>query len=267
MEIKDLYISNELVDTFNLGFSDFIVKIPYMTKSQFIKRMIIENNTDIKYSSICIHDNRIIGFSLVGIRNNCGMINSFCVLKEYRGSNAATLLVESTLEKTNGKDVYLEVVKDNERAVNFYKKVGFIEYRNIAYVLGFFMGNISNYTGEIRFLSKEEVINYQSLLDIPLTWNNNLFCIFKQEFKALGYFEQGILYGFIIYIDGISVNIKQLYVKKENRRQGIGSRLLYEAIKNKSFSFLFIKNGIGEIFFSSISKSKYLDSYLMKHSN
>jgi ribosomal protein S18 acetylase RimI-like enzyme len=75
-------------------------------------------------------DDRVIGFTGCGIRPDVpeiGEIFSMYVLPEYYGKGVSQQLMNARLEKLSQYDeITLWVLKENKRAIRFYRKCGFV---------------------------------------------------------------------------------------------------------------------------------------------
>ncbi|GEM_PF-6193455 len=264
MEIKQFEINDKVIDAFNYGFSDYVVPLPYMNREVFINRMIISNCTKYSCSSICIHDGQVVGVLLASENENIFMVNALCVIPEFRGKGAAKLLMNDAVKKSKRKKIVLEVIRENHRAINFYKNMGFEITGNIAYINGRIEHIRKSKDISIRDLSINEIFECQNLIDIPVNWQNRIQCIMTQDFIGKGCFINDEIAGFIIYTDCGAINIKQLYVVENERLNGIGSNLIYSACKGKGFSSIFIETMENKSFFEAIGAKEKIHLYQME---
>jgi len=66
-------------------------------------------------------------------------IERIYVLKDFHGKNIGQLLFEKAIElatQKNANYIWLGVWEENPRAINFYKKNGFVEFDKHIFVLG-----------------------------------------------------------------------------------------------------------------------------------
>lgn len=264
MEIEQFKINDEVVEAFNKGFSDYVVKLPLLNEENFAEKMIHSNNSNIRYSSVCRDNGKIAGIILAGNEGSTTMINAMCVLPEYRGSGAAMLLMDETTRLARKGVLELEVFEGNSRAIGFYKKYGFKLTDEINYMAGKIPEWEYCIAGEIKDISYNELIVLQNLLDIPLIWQSRIHCILNQNIFAKGYYINENLLGFIVYIENITVSIKQLYVLEQARKSGIGYKLLRSAVKDKLCSCIFIDNPDGKGFFRSLHFTEKMHLLRMK---
>ena len=71
---------------------------------------------------------KIVGFCVVGIENNNGRIHAIYILPNYQGQGGGKRLMEVGLKWLgNDKDIYVNVVSYNDKAIRFYEKFGFVK--------------------------------------------------------------------------------------------------------------------------------------------
>jgi ribosomal protein S18 acetylase RimI-like enzyme len=71
---------------------------------------------------------RVVGMCYALIRENKNQLEALYLLPEYQRKGIGTQLWDAVLpffDKT--KDIYVEVADYNEKAINFYKKLGFVD--------------------------------------------------------------------------------------------------------------------------------------------
>jgi diamine N-acetyltransferase len=92
-------------------------------------------------------DDRIIGYlklnfgsSQTEIKNDKAVeIERIYVIKEFHGQQVGKLLYQKALEiakEVNANFLWLGVWEENKRAINFYKKNGFVEFDKHLFILG-----------------------------------------------------------------------------------------------------------------------------------
>ncbi len=128
---------------------------PYNTESdilQYIKKAyaidVIEHNLinpNIAYY-LCYDDEQVIGYiklihdaTYKGLSEKCIELEKIYILGSYFGSGAGKLLMQKAIQhsRENGfESLFLGVWQENERAINFYKKVGFEVFETRQFQLG-----------------------------------------------------------------------------------------------------------------------------------
>lgn len=88
---------------------------------------------------IAVDNNMILGYIFIKITNprlnaelyKEAIIDALYVDKEYRNKGIATKLIEKAKEyskENNAKKISISVIKDNQKALNLYNKLGFKEF-------------------------------------------------------------------------------------------------------------------------------------------
>ncbi len=105
----------------------------------------LSNNNSEFYFAIL--DNNVIGYLKLNFGQSQTELNDekaveierIYVLKEYHGKNVGQLLLENALNiarQKNADYIWLGVWEKNRRAINFYKKNGFVEFDKHIFKLG-----------------------------------------------------------------------------------------------------------------------------------
>lgn len=109
---------------------------PGLVDQEYLDALTLEKCEKIAYSwpnnlIVAKHEGRVIGFIGYGDRGNeapnAGEIFALYVLSEYYGKGVAQQLMKTGLEQLNHySQICLWVLKENQRAIRFYQKCGFI---------------------------------------------------------------------------------------------------------------------------------------------
>ncbi|GIV27281.1 MAG: N-acetyltransferase [Bacteroidia bacterium] len=103
-----------------------------------------DNNSEFYFATI---ENNVIGYLKVNfgqsqteIKDDKAVeIERIYVLKEYHGKKIGQLLLEKAIDiarKRNAEYIWLGVWEKNHRAINFYRKNGFVEFNKHIFKLG-----------------------------------------------------------------------------------------------------------------------------------
>lgn len=103
-----------------------------------------DNNAEFYFATL---DNKVIGYlklnfgqSQTELQDNKAVeIERIYVLKEYHGKGVGQLLLDTAIKiarQKNAEYVWLGVWEENHRAINFYKKNGFVEFDKHIFKLG-----------------------------------------------------------------------------------------------------------------------------------
>ena len=119
----------------------------YLEKNFSLKKITAELNNKISEFYFAVLDNNIIGYlklnfgqSQTELKDDKAIeIERIYVLKEFHGKNVGQLLYEKAMQiarQINADYVWLGVWEKNPRAINFYKKNGFVEFDKHVFKLG-----------------------------------------------------------------------------------------------------------------------------------
>ncbi len=121
----------ELHNTFVDAFSDYAVDVSYMTPDVMQKRA-IKNGYDPESSVGVFNENKLVGFTLVGLDQHYETPSAFDIMtglvKDFRGKGIASKMfnfIKPTLKEKKIKQFYLEVLQENKAAIRAYQKTGF----------------------------------------------------------------------------------------------------------------------------------------------
>ena len=120
----------EIADCLNLAFSDYA--LPIQMSAEQVEAFFTSSGTDLRLSYGAFYDNRLIGFMV----NACSVYNgeqavfdvATGVVPEHRGKKVFTNLfsfADGELRKQGVEKYYLEVLQQNQKAINAYQKQGF----------------------------------------------------------------------------------------------------------------------------------------------
>ncbi|MDF2672995.1 MAG: N-acetyltransferase [Clostridiales bacterium] len=234
MNIEDVF------EAFNQGFSDYIIKIN-MSKDLFVKRFFEVEGNSLEHSFIAYDDNKPIGVVLGGIKNYEGIKTSRCgtlaIVPDYRGKGVSQGLMElhrSEALKQECKQMFLEVIVGNDRAINFYNK---LKYEKIYDLYYYTLNDVSRLKNQRKLNIIYRNINISQLkavreknCDVHLNWQNDMDYIEKSENQiTLGAFINSKLVGVIS--GNKNSRISFIWVDNIWRNQGIGTSLVIRAAK------------------------------------
>ena len=121
--------------------------VKYLEEGFSIERLSAELNDKNSEFYFAVFENNIIGY----LKLNFGQsqtelkddktieIERIYVLKDYHGKKVGQILYEKALQiahQKNAESVWLGVWEENPRAINFYKKNGFVEFDKHIFKLG-----------------------------------------------------------------------------------------------------------------------------------
>ncbi len=240
---------DKIFEAFQIGFSDYMIQFN-MSKDFFIQRFFGPEGNGIEHSFIALDEDKAVGLNLGGIKVyegtktlRCGAL---CIHPEYRGTELSKRLFELHKEvavETCCKQMFLEVIAGNDRAISFYKKMGYEKVYDMEY---YSHNNPTELKRDvpnnikIERIDMDTLINFrQGIHDIHINWQNDLDYISQIEGQVhYGVFKDKSLIG------GLSIHTKGkvsfLWIGSKHRHQGIGSNLIYHAVKELSIEKLSI---------------------------
>ena len=230
---------HEIFKAFNAGFIDYMIQVK-MEEGEFIDRFFGAEGNDRDLSFIAYNDEKKpVGIVLGGLKINeslktlrCG---GMCVVPEERGKGLAYDLMKlhSDVAKEIGcEQLFLEVINGNDRAVSFYKKLGYEKIYDIFYRSLTVDPDSNNFMGSeldrhIEHISFDELKEIRALDNSHLPWQYSFEYFCKLETKYYGYKVSDRL---IAGMAATDVKILYLWVHPDYRRTGIASKLLNSMI-------------------------------------
>ncbi len=236
----------EILDSFNLSFSDYMV--PFQLTLQQLKFKMVAEDIDLAYSIGAFEENNLIGFILHGKRS---LDHSFQlynggtgVIPEKRGNKLTQKMYDFALSNFKSKSIssiVLEVISENVPAIKSYEKVGFKFVRK----LNCFKGDLKELKQHKKVIVKE--IDHSSweifheLGEVKNTWQNSKESLRKSKNNV--FILGAILDKEVVAYLALSKSnnrLRQIAVSPEFRRQYIGSTLLNHLSTNHSGTTSFI---------------------------
>lgn len=234
-------VNLELVhNAFQIGFSDYIIKIK-MPKEVFKNRFFGPEGNSLQQSFIALDGEKAIGVALGGIKNYEGIntmrCGSLAVAPEYRGKGISHRLMKLHREeaiKCNCKQLFLEVIEGNDRAINFYKKLGYEKIFKLSYFSFNEINKLksSNKLGiQIKQANIEELnMVRKKIEDTHINWQNDIEYIEKLKGQlTLGAYINEKIAGIISVNENTRINF--IWVENALRHNGIGIKLVEEAVE------------------------------------
>lgn len=240
---------DKVYEAFSVGYSDYIIKVK-MERDEFEKRFFGPEGNSPDNSFVAFDGEAPVGLILGGIKEYEGIktlrCGTFAVHPDYRGGETSKKLFELHRQEAinNGcRQLFLEVIAGNDRAVNFYKKVGYNKVYDISY---FTLNN----TEKLNIVCQPEMMIKKISKDVFLTsmkqssydhinWQNDLEYIEKLENMSFygAYMNDKLAGSACVSPNG---KIFFLYVDKCLRLKGTGKALLCAACSEMAFQKLSI---------------------------
>lgn len=260
VDLKQVY------EAFQLGFSDYIIKLNVSWDRFYTHFFEVEGN-NLKYSYIAFDGDKPIGVMFGGLKDFEGVrtlrCGALCIALEYRGMGVSKALYElhrATAIELGCKQLYLEVIVGNDRAINFYKKLGYEKKYDLYYYTlkdenALKLPEDKQY--KVEEIQWEQVLNIASGLNVHTNWQNRLDYAQKvQGVTSYGIYQDGMLAG-CITVSPVG-RIFFIYTQPEFRNCGIASSLLSHVagISNQNLTISFPNNEQLESFVKKMGFSK-----------
>ncbi|KAB2441445.1 GNAT family N-acetyltransferase [Bacillus luti] len=264
-------------EAFKDGFSDYIIKME-VSKEDFIKRFLGAEGNALEHSFLALDGDKSVGLILGGIKDyesiktmRCGTL---AVHPEYRGMGVSQHLFELHKEEAvqNGcKQLFLEVIVGNDRAINFYNKLGYEKVYDLSY---YNLNDVTKLTNKDNKNVEVKKIEFQTFkleiqkwLNVHINWQNDIDYIEKTNNTYYGAYVDNDLKGTVCINEHGKISF--IFVDKGYRNIGIATQLLQvanEKLKLASVSIGFPNNSLLEGFLKKNGFEKNaLTQYEMYH--
>ena len=254
MDIRNL--ENIDFDTLFEGFSNAFSDYEIHFDKDEVQSMLIRRGYVPNLSFAAFEGGKIVAFTLNGIGMFNGIRTAYDTgtgtVKDYRGCGLAGEIFRYSLPflRQAGISQYLlEVLQNNHKAITVYRRMKFDMTREFDCFKQSIAG-IDNHHSirqcanlRIELIDTAIVRQAQSFCDFYPSWQNSIESIERgaSELTCIGAFYLDELVGFCV-IDRKSGDLTQIAVRKENRKQGVASRLLCEVIRQMSTDFVKVIN-------------------------
>lgn len=242
---------DDIYEAFIVGFSDYFIKFS-LSKDDFKNRFFGPEGNNIEHTFVAYDGKKPIGVILGGIKEFDGIKTMRCgalaIHPEYRRMGVAQKLFELHKEQAVSnecKQLYLEVIVGNDKAINFYKKQGYEKVYDLSYFKLEDLSKISEELNEtiiIKQIAHSDFEKfYKTIKGVYINWQNDVDYIKKSNNNT--YFaaytkDNSLLIG-VLCINNLG-KISFIWVENDYRCKGIASSLISFAIKELSLSKLFI---------------------------
>ncbi len=228
-----------IFQAFQVGFSDYMIRME-MSEEFFLQRFFGPEGNRLEYSVIALDEGKPVAVNLGGIKLFEGVktlrCGALCIHPDYRGMGISHRLFDlhKEIAVQNGcKQMFLEVIVGNDRAINFYKKKGYEKVYDLVYYSHINPHEIQGAFPEgyrIEAISLDALETLRCVApDIHINWQND----FDYIRQTSGQMHYGILKGEKLS-GGLSIHprgkVSFLWVQPEFRHQGLGRALIQHAI-------------------------------------
>lgn len=254
MEIRSLeHIDfDTLFRGFENAFSDYEVGFD----KEEVRSMLIRRGYDSRLSFAAFVNDDIVAFTLNGIGRFNGISTAYDTgtgtIKDFRGQGIAGRIFRHSLpflKEAGIRQYLLEVLQNNHKAINVYRKIGFETTRefdcfrqNIAEIRN--LDTIRHDTAfRIEMIDADVVRGAKLFCDFNPSWQNSLESIErgKPGLTCMGVIHSDRLVGYCV-LDQTTGDLTQIAIDREFRRKGIASILLHKASMMMKTDFIKVLN-------------------------
>lgn len=229
---------NEIFQAFSLGFSDYILPLT-MSQDDFEARFFGPEGNALNLSFMAFDQNHPIGLILSGIRVFDGLATmrcgTLCLSPDYRGQGISQKLFDmhkSAALTFQCKQLFLEVIKDNHRAVKFYENCGYKHVYTLKYYSSMIQ-TIASPTDTLPYIVKQVTFDKlhsfrKSLLDCHISWQSDTpYYASSTHESLLGAYHADRQVALIAMSSQGKINF--LWVHPTCRHQGLGRSMIQKA--------------------------------------
>ncbi|MEW9180630.1 GNAT family N-acetyltransferase [Bacillus mycoides] len=242
-------VSIDLVyKAFKDGFSDYIIKLE-VSKEDFIKRFFGPEGNSLEHSFIALDGDKSVGVILGGIKvyesiktMRCGTL---AVHPEFRGIGVSQKLFELHKEEATQnkcKQLFLEVIVGNDRAIHFYNKLGYEKVYDLSYYNLNDLTKIMNKDNKKIEVKQLEFptfkVEIQKWLNFHINWQNDIDYIEKTNHTFYGAYVDSDIKGSVCVNEQGKISF--IFIDKDYRNIGVGTKLLQVASEELKLSSLSI---------------------------
>lgn len=216
---------SDLVKFLNQGFEGYF--IPIQIEIADFLTMIRKDGIDLTASRVLITDDQPVGIALIARRGWTSRLAAMGIAREKRRVGAGSWFMKRLIEDAHQRrerEMSLEVIEQNEPAVNLYQKYGFQTIRRL---IGLIRKDAKEKEmeplQEIDLREMGRLISQHGLSDLP--WQLSAESIAQMNPPARAY-HKGRTYIAISDPDAERVVIWSVLVEKEARGNGLGTDML-----------------------------------------
>lgn len=232
-----------IYEGFQIGFSDYIIPTK-TTEEDFFHRFFGPEGNKLEYSFIALDGSKPIGVILSGLKMYEGIKTMRCgalaIHPDYRGQKVSQTLFALHKEAAiqhNCKQLFLEVIVGNNRAIQFYRKLGYEKVYDLRYfqLHDYSISMLSNACSneskiqEISFTTFKDKIK-NDWLHFHINWQNDLDYMEQTDTNTyFGAYHNNKLIGCLCINNAGKISF--LYTSPSYRQQGVALSLLQTAYK------------------------------------
>ncbi|MBZ0296779.1 MAG: GNAT family N-acetyltransferase, partial [Anaerolineae bacterium] len=162
---------DDLVEVFNTGYAGYTV--PVRLEADLMHNHINQNDIDLEASKVAWVEGQLVGVGLLARRDTRGWIGGLGVASEHRRQGIGRQLMQALLHTARElglTQVQLEVIDDNEAAVNLYRDLGFEIVRRL-HILQCVQLPQVDVTVPVEMTTVDKALEYYDVLhEVPNPW-------------------------------------------------------------------------------------------------
>lgn len=235
---RDVPVS-QIFDAFQTGFSDYAVRFD-MGMDAFAARFFGPEGNELDRSFIALGPDGPVGLILGGIRTfdgkktmRCGTL---CIAPAYRGQGVSQRLFEmhrQAAREAECEQLFLEVLKENNRAIRFYEKQGYRIQDTMEYFNGLTASLSQNEPAPpylVEEIAYSELAAFrESLPNCHINWQSDPPFYANSDREALLAIYGDNRKPIAMTAMSPSGKLNFLWVDPEHRGQGLGRYMLRQA--------------------------------------
>lgn len=235
---------DDVYQAFKVGFSDYAIQFE-MTIEQFKSHFFGPEGNKLLFSFIAYEGQEPIGLVLGGCKTYEGILTlrcgTMCVHPDYRRQGIARKLIqahESLALDLGCKQLFLECISDNDKAVVFYLASGYQVVHQLKYYTK--AKHVSIDHSHIELASLADYKFYRNKAEGHVNWQNELWYLefTKPLFKAI--VHQDDIVGMVGYSNN---KICYLHIMKEHRNNHYATQLIESITCEKDLKISFTSQG------------------------
>jgi ribosomal protein S18 acetylase RimI-like enzyme len=211
-----------MTEAFNDAFSDYDIPANYSV--EYLTNLVTRRGYRADLAAGAFDGDQLVGFVFNCLDGDDAYNSGTGVVISHRRRGIARQLMQRSIDTLPAKRYTLEVIETNHRAIALYRSLGFEEQRRFQ-CWTFSCGAGALAGGKPRELANVDLDAIASHADMPLSWQNSLASIrrARESHVVLGD-DRGA-----IVLFPQTGDVPLLAVRRDARRQGIGTSLLHAA--------------------------------------
>jgi GNAT superfamily N-acetyltransferase len=219
----------ELTHLLNLSFEDYLVPVSF-NLIQFLT-MLRKDSVDLYASRVLIAKDKPMGIALIARRGWTSRLAAMGLVKSARGLGAGTWFMQKLIQEArdrNERDMVLEVIEQNEYAVQLYRKCGFQTVRRlIGLIRRKARAKDTGVLDEIDLREAGRLVSQYGVSDLPWQLNGETIAHLTPPARA---YRKGQAYAVISSPEAEHIVIWSVLVEPSARGHHLGTDILRRVI-------------------------------------